>query len=126
MDNLFTSLPLLRYLQEEHILVLGTLRINRANDASKMLVEPKLHSCGQCSIVTSDDNIKIVWWIDNKPVHTVSTFAGAEPEGLISRFDRKAKKRTTLSRPHSIGEYNKNMGGVDFMNDCPLFPWLQE
>lgn len=96
MDNLFTSLPLIRYLQDEQILVLGTLRINRANDANRKLVDPKLLSRGQCSIVTSGDNITVVRWIDNKPVHTISSFAGAEPESTVSRFDRKELRRVTL------------------------------
>ncbi|KAJ8866924.1 hypothetical protein PR048_032786 [Dryococelus australis] len=32
------------------------------------------------SVATSDDNITVVRLMDNKGVHTISSFAGAEPE----------------------------------------------
>lgn len=80
IDNLFTSLPVIRELKKYQIHTVGTLRINRANDVQSMLVDPKLLQRGCTSMATSDDNITILRWKDTKVVHTISTYAGAEPK----------------------------------------------
>jgi len=116
MDNLFTTVPLLRKLKSLNIDVLGTLRLNRVTGIENYLVKDKLLNRGNCSIATSDDNLTIVRWKDTKLVHTISTYAGAHPEDTTSRYDRKEKKRIEVTRPFSIREYNKFMGGVDLMD----------
>lgn len=117
MDNLFTSLNVIEYLQDKQIFVVGTVRTNRINEATKHLVDAKtLPHRGSCSIVTSSDNITVVRWMDNKAVHTISTYAGAEPESDVRRYDRSKKQYVTLNRPYSITEYNAYMGGVDLMD----------
>ncbi|XP_063236268.1 piggyBac transposable element-derived protein 3-like [Bacillus rossius redtenbacheri] len=113
IDNLFTSLPLIRKLRSDDILVLGTLRINRAPGVAEKLVPGKLLQRGSSTVATSDDNITVVIWMDNKEVHTISSFAGAQPESEVHRWDRKAKAILEIPRPFSIGEYNRHMGGVD-------------
>lgn len=50
MDNLFTSVPLLRKLKSFKIYVLGTLRINRIPGIEKELVSEKLLERGSCSV----------------------------------------------------------------------------
>jgi len=68
---------------------------------------------GSSSIATLDDNITVVHWKDSKLVLTISTYAGAIPEDPTMRYDRKDRKKIEVSRPYSIQEYNKFMGGVD-------------
>lgn len=92
MDNLFTSLPLLRQLRTFDIFVLGTLRTNRTPDVIQHLLDPKLLQRGWSSVATSDDNITVIRWLDTKPVHTISSYAGTQPEDFIQRYDRKEKK----------------------------------
>lgn len=116
MDNLFTTLPLIRHLRTQKILVLGTLRLNRVSGINEHLVDGKLLQRGWSSIATSNDNITIVRWQDNKLVHTISSYAGASPEGEVTRYDRKSKIRIVLPRPFAIEEYNRFMGGVDMMD----------
>lgn len=116
MDNLFTSVPLLRKLRSFNIYVLATLRINRVHGIENNLVSDKLMERGSCSIATSDDNRTVVRWKDTKLVHTISTYAGAIPEDTTMRYDRKDRKRIEVTRPFSIQEYNKFMGGVDLMD----------
>jgi len=80
MDNLFKSLPLLTELRNNGIFVLGTLRLNRVKNIQSYLVAGKLLPRGASSVTTSNDNISVVRWVDNKEVHTISTYAGALPE----------------------------------------------
>lgn len=93
MDNLFTLVPLLRKLKSCNIHVLGTLRLNRIRNIEKYFLPEKLLQRGNCSVVTSDDNITVVCWKDTKIVHTISTYAGALPEDITKRYDRKEKKK---------------------------------
>lgn len=116
MDNLFTSLHLLRELRMMDIYVIGTLRINRASGVQNHLVDSKLLQRGWSSVATTDDNITVLRWQDTKPVHTVSTYAGAHPEDTVKRYDRKAKEKVDVTRPFAIQEYNKFMDGVDMMD----------
>ncbi|KAE9545778.1 hypothetical protein AGLY_001321 [Aphis glycines] len=80
MDNLFTSLAVIRQLRSFDIWVIGTVRINRV---------PQIQS---------------------------SLVPGAEPIDEIVRYDKKEKTRIKVDRPFCIQEYNKFMGGVDFMD----------
>lgn len=52
-------------------------------------------------------------WVDNKPVHMLSSFAAREPVDVVKRYDRKEKKIVEIQRPFSIQIYNKFMGGID-------------
>lgn len=115
MDNLFTSLPLLRELCSMNIYVIGTLRINRATGVQNFLADPKLFQRRWSSVTTTDDNITVLRWQYTKPVHTVPTYAGAHPD-IVKRYDRKVKERIDVTRPFAIQEYNKFMGGVDMMD----------
>lgn len=47
-------------------------------------------------MATSDDNITVIRWLDTKAVHTISSYAGAEPEDKAHRYDRKEKKELKL------------------------------
>lgn len=116
MDNLFTLLPLLTELKNNGIFVLGTLRLNRVKNIQSYLVAGKLLPRGASSVATSNDNISVVRWVDNKEVHTISTYAGALPEDETKRFDRKTKQFIQVSRPFSVQQYNMFMGGVDMMD----------
>lgn len=75
MDNLFTSHPLLRHLRNQNILVLGTLRLNRIPGIQEHLQDGKHLQRDWISLSTSDDNITVLCWQDNKLVHTISTYA---------------------------------------------------
>lgn len=81
-----------------------------------LLVPPELLKRGQMTIATSADNLTLVRWMDTKPVHTLSTYAGAQPEDTAQRWDRSAKERIQVSRPYAIQQYNMFMGGVDLVD----------
>jgi len=71
---------------------------------------------GWTSLATSNYNITVLRWQDNKLVHTISTYAGAIPEDKAKRFDRKSRTTIEITRPYAISEYNRFMGGVDIMD----------
>lgn len=97
----------------------GTFRQNLLTDAVKKLKSEKklkAEGRGSYSIVTSSDNISLVRWYDNKPVHAMSSFVGIGETEIVNRFDRKNKKIVRVKRPEIISTYNKCMGGVDLMD----------
>jgi hypothetical protein len=113
-DNLFTTIDLLKYLRDNQIFSVGTLRKNRLMGAETALKPDKeMKARGDFCIATSADNITVVKWNDNNIVYTASTFAGADPVTSVERWDKKTKSYMDVRRPHSIEVYNKNMGGVD-------------
>lgn len=116
MDNLFTSLPLIRQLRSLGIWVIGTVRMNRIGQIQTSLVPGKMLQRGSCTMATSKDNITVLRWIDKREVHMISSYAGAEPFDEILRYDKKEKTKIPITRPFCIQEYNKSMGGVDFMD----------
>lgn len=116
MDNLFTSLSLIRQLRSLSIWVIGTVRMNRIGQIQTSLVPGKMLQRGSCTMATSKDNITVLRWIDKREVHMISSYAGAEPFDEILRYDKKEKTMIPITRPFCIQEYNKCMGGVDFMD----------
>ncbi|GBM85942.1 PiggyBac transposable element-derived protein 3 [Araneus ventricosus] len=119
-DNHFNSLPLLEFLSQNGILPLGTVRRNRIPDCklpleSEMKKEKRGYSLEQVSCINSTE-ISCVTWLDNKPVHFLSTFVGSLPIENISRFDKKLHKKTDIPCPFVVKQYNKPMGGVDLLD----------
>jgi hypothetical protein len=96
MDNLFTSLPLIRQLRFLSIWVIGTVRINRIGQIQTSIVPGKMLQRGSCTLDTSKDNITVLRWIDKREVHMISSYAGAEPFDEILRYDKKEKQRYQL------------------------------
>lgn len=113
MDNLFVSIPLIKKLREDGIFALGTVRLNRVPGVDNELVPVKNLRRGMTSIATSEDNISVLRWMDNRQVHMASTYAGALPEDTVKRYDRTSKTIVEIPRPYAIREYNRYMGGVD-------------
>jgi hypothetical protein len=58
--------------------------------------------------VTSVEGVEIIalTWYDNKPVHLVSSFAGAYPTSTVRRWDRKEKKSIQVQCPSAIMTYS--------------------
>lgn len=71
---------------------------------------------GSATVATSNENVTVTRWLDNKLVHVMSSYAGKEPLDKVNRYDRVQKKVIEVKRPYAISEYNKFMGGID-LND---------
>lgn len=119
-DNYYTSLPLLKYLYQQGILSLGTVRRNRIPDC-KLPTDnefKKLPRGTSEEYVTNYDGVDItsVIWKDNKCVTFLSTFTGKLPEKKVKRFERKTRSYKEVHCPELVGVYNKHMGGVDLLD----------
>jgi hypothetical protein len=117
-DNFFTSVSLAEYLAGNQIHLVGTVRQNRIAEAASKLKperELKIEGRGASSVVTNN-NVTILRWFDNKIVHTISTYAGVEPQDEVKRWSKKDRMQVPVRRPYAIQEYNKSMGGVDLMD----------
>ena len=117
-DNFFTSLRLLQHLAKRDIKATGTVRVNRIEDCPVMPVD----QCKKSARGTYDYRLDtqsstiVVRWNDNSVVTLASNCHGVEPIGSAQRWSSAEKSRISISQPHLIGQYNRNMGGVDRMD----------
>ena len=114
-DNWFSTLDLMRYLQERGILAIGTIRANRIKRCP-LTSNKELEKSGRGSSdhrVDLNSGIVIVKWVDNSTVTLVSNYVRIEPEGVIERWCSKKKQRVDVPCPRIVYIYNKKMGGVD-------------
>ena len=67
---------------------------------------------------TVSDNITLtaVKWIDTRSVCLLSSFLQTSPLEKCKRFDKKKKTNVEINQPKCIKLYNKNMGGVDLVD----------
>lgn len=116
-DNYFTSVPLQTHLASKNIWCCGTVQANRVKNL-KFISDKELKAKGRGSFeewecFENNRRIRCLKWFDNRPVHVLSTFLGAEPTVEKKRYDRKTKSSVQVSCPKMIDAYNKAMGGVD-------------
>lgn len=113
MDNYFTSLPLLDEIKKLGHDATGTIRANRVEKAPlkdpKNMKKTRRGSYNQITDTLSD--ITLVRYNDNNIVTVASTQCGVEPIGRVKRYCDKKKK--DVDQPRCIVNYNRNMGGVD-------------
>ncbi|CAG5022000.1 unnamed protein product [Parnassius apollo] len=113
IDNFFTGLPLVHELTERGFRVTGTIRENRSGKCPLLSnKEAKTKERGFYDYRISDDII-ICKWHDNSIVSVCSNAVGVDPVHKTERYSQQLKKKISVSQPHLIQQYNKNMGGVD-------------
>lgn len=66
--------------------------------------------------VDEESSIIVVRWNDNSVVTLASSCHGVEPVGSAQRWSRAERSKVSIKQPHLIGQYNRNMGGVDGMD----------
>ncbi|KAG8239348.1 hypothetical protein J437_LFUL017961 [Ladona fulva] len=116
MDNYYNSPILARLLKiNYHTDCVGTLRLNRKN-VSQRMKEKKLKK-GEVFGEHSGP-ISVLKWSDKKIVSMISTYHGAE-------MKTEAKGQKIKTKPISVIDYNRFMGGVD-LKDQLLQSYLTE
>ncbi|CAG5954676.1 unnamed protein product [Menidia menidia] len=115
-DSFFTSLELVRYLQDHNCRYTGTARDNRIGKPQLGTIkemEKKAVPRGTCYYVTSDDGILAVRWKDNKTVILLSTDMGEGPMSTVLKYCSESKKREPVGCPAVTRSYKANLGGID-------------
>lgn len=117
-DNFFTSLRLLQHLDTIGMQATGTVRANRIDNCPVLEVDKMKKTVRGTSDYRLDttSNILVARWNDNSVVTLASNCHGMEPAGSAKRWSTAEKRRIEIPQPYLIGQYNKNMGGVDRMD----------
>ncbi|KAL1466035.1 hypothetical protein MTO96_042988, partial [Rhipicephalus appendiculatus] len=105
-------------LKEKGLLSVGTARVNRLPGCS-VKTDAALKKSGRGSFDVCTEvcnNIAAVKWLDNKPVHLVSSYIGSEPVDQVQRWSATTRSHVTVQQPAIVKEYNRFMGGVDLCN----------
>ena len=120
-DRYFTSIRLLEILRERNMGGTGTIMSNRVprkltGDLMTDAVMKKKSRGTSDEIFQPDGNVVLVKWFDLKPILLVSNVFSCEPLSVCRRWSKLEKKYIEIPRPNAIGEYNKNMGGIDLID----------
>ncbi|XP_049845224.1 piggyBac transposable element-derived protein 3-like [Schistocerca gregaria] len=120
-DNLFTSQTLLIYLKQRGFGATGAIRENRLPEDCHFIPSntmSKRNKTGDFDYKSSKESGMIVaTWLHDSTVTIASTSHGISPVSTVDRHSRQEKKRILIPRPNVIGEYNKNVGGTDRMDE---------
>lgn len=120
-DNLFTGIPALAHLKSLGYNGTGTIRENRLpkgcplKEKKKDVVKKGRGFISSKSIEGQD--IHVTQWVDNSVVRVASTVFGRHPTTPALRYSAIEKKKVEVPRPFVVANYNKNMGGVDRMDE---------
>ena len=114
-ENYFTSLALLKELQNNGINAAGTARINWFQNPplleDKVLSKKTRATWDQATI--SDGSISTVKWLDTKCVTLASNFVLCGRGNTVKRYDKKNQRKIEITQPEVVYQYNNRMGGVD-------------
>lgn len=120
-DNLFTGIPALTHLKSLGYNGTGTIRENRLPKGCPLKEKKKETVKRGRGFMTSKSieglDIHITQWVDNSVVRIASTVFGKQPTTTALRYSTVEKKKIEVPRPLVIANYNKNMGGVDRMDE---------
>ncbi|XP_055923064.1 piggyBac transposable element-derived protein 4-like [Eupeodes corollae] len=113
-DNFFNSPNLQHKLANMNIRSCGTVRSNRKN-IPKNLPADKMMKRGQI-YATSSQGISFIKWMDNKAVFMLTNFLSPITTTTVKRRMHGSGEKINVTCPDVVVKYNKNMGGVDLMD----------
>ncbi|CAG8511819.1 6319_t:CDS:1, partial [Dentiscutata erythropus] len=76
MDNYFASVPLFNYLRIKGYSACGTVRTNSAMFPKELKVEKSIRLNWDTLAGVVVNNVLVIFWMDNGPVHMLSTIHG--------------------------------------------------
>lgn len=119
IDNFFNS-PLLQYeLKKRQIKSCGTVRSNRKNIPQNLPLDKNMK---RGDIYTSSfEGISFVKWMDNRAVTLLTNFLSPVETDTVRRRIAGSAEKINVKCPKAIMHYNKNMGGVDLMDQRKSF-----
>nr|XP_026496431.1 piggyBac transposable element-derived protein 2-like [Vanessa tameamea] len=114
-DNFFTNYNLLVDLKKEGYRATGTIRENRTKKCPlKSTKEMKKKDRASYDYRFDKQNeILLVRWKDNSVCTIATNYDTIEPLGVVKRWSPVQRQKTDVNIPKLFQTYNKNMGGVD-------------
>ena len=127
IDNYFSSVTLWKYLKQENIGCISTVKANISKDCplplkSKFKKQPKESYQGYQE---QNSNVEMGIWNDNGAVTVGFHCKNIQPLSNTRRWSKEAKYYINVPRPAMTGCSNSSMGGTDHMDQsiasyCPL------
>ena len=117
-DNWYSSSGLVASMGLLGIACRATARADRIGKAP-VVSNAAMKKCkrGEMSKAQSKEfPLTVVKWHDNSVVTVLSNCDSVSDNDTVQRWDRSAKAFVNIDRPASIQHYNKNMGGVDYLD----------
>ncbi|KAK9737095.1 Transposase IS4 [Popillia japonica] len=106
-------------LKEKQVCFTGTVRENRLPNcpikSGKQLLKGNRGDF-DCAVDTNS-SVLVVRWNDNSAVTVATNNGVVHPLVSVKRYNRKMKKELSVPQPNVIHEYNRNMGGVDLLDN---------
>lgn len=114
IDNFFNS-PMLQYtLIDQNTMACGTVRSNRKHLPKTAPLDKNMKR-GDI-YTTSFHGITYVKWMDNKAVYLLTNFLSPVERVTVKRRKAGSADKIDVICPRIVSHYNKNMGGVDLMD----------
>ena len=117
-DNFFFSYELFQNLAVEGVHATGTIRHNRIHGyplEDSGTLSNKLRGCLDHRF-DSNGEVTIVKWNDNSCVFVASNHHALEPCQSVKQWSRNKHAEISIKQPYVIHEYNKHLGGVEYMD----------
>lgn len=117
-DNYFSSYYMLQILKHKGIMATCTARVNRFARpplVSDKDIKKKPRGFAE-EITSTDGDVTMVKWLDNKPANLASNFIGIGEKDMVKRWSKTEKRFIEVERPEIVKKYNHAMGGVDLLD----------
>lgn len=114
-DNFYSSLPLAKSLFEKNIIYFGTLRSNRKLVPKNL---PQKMKKGEI-YGTQNGCIKIIKWMDKRPVLMLSTDPSHTTDLVPS--GKRTRQGDFILKPKVVIDYNKAKKGVDYSDQMTSY-----
>lgn len=117
-DNYFSSYYMLQILKHKGIMATCTARVNRFTRPpllSDKDIKKKPRGFAE-EICSTDGDVTMVKWLDNKPANLASNFVGIGEKDMVKRWSKTEKRFIEVERPEIVKKYNHAMGGVDLLD----------
>ena len=117
-DNWFSSYRLLAILTAMDIAATATIQNDRYNHCpiigdSRLLKEDR----GSLrEVYDKSSRVVAIKWNDNSVVKMVSNVYAVDPKANAARYSKKEKKIVSIVKPNIVAQYNRHMGGVDYLD----------
>ncbi|KAH7974209.1 hypothetical protein HPB49_012020 [Dermacentor silvarum] len=117
VDNSYTSLPLALRLLKEDTFICGTVRSTRKG-LPKEVSEAKVAQ-GSVTGLRSKDGVKLLKWMDKRPVLMLTSVA--KHEATLVDSDKKTRDGAPIPKPQAVLDYNAAKKGMEYSDQMASY-----